>query len=83
MGMTHFLLVYDHVRGVLISREEFSDADDAGRRYAEVEREHFSGDIEVVLVGSDSIETVMRTHGNYFGRSSAIALFLGRETTLA
>ena len=32
------------------------------------EREH--GDepnIEIVLVGSDSIETVHRTHGNYFG----------------
>ena len=67
MGMTHFVLVYDRAQRSLIRSEEFSDATEAAERYAALEVEHRGDDIEIVLVGSDSIETVKRTHGNYFG----------------
>jgi hypothetical protein len=33
-------------------------------------------DIEIVLVGSDSIETVRMTHANYFDHSIALSKYL-------
>ena len=56
----HFLLVFDHEQGRLIETLKFGqDADAAVAAYAAKEAEY--GDeklIEVVLVGSDSFETV-------------------------
>lgn len=67
MALIHFLLVYDHAAGSLLSRREFRDADEAAAAYADMEQLH-CGDrhLEIVLVGADSIETIMQTHGNYF-----------------
>ena len=68
MALTHFLLVYDFSRGELAEApREFTNADEAAAAYAELEREH-RGDpnLEIVLVGADSIETIKQTHGNYF-----------------
>jgi hypothetical protein len=65
--LIHFLLVYDHSQRRLVLEREFTDAEEAGAAYAALEREHrTSPAIEVVLVGSDSLETVKQTHGNYF-----------------
>jgi len=66
--LIHFLLVFDHLAGALVGDpQEFSDATEAANAYAQLEREH-RGDrhLEIVLVGSDSIETIRQTHGNYF-----------------
>jgi hypothetical protein len=67
MPLIHFLLVYDHARERLVRRHEFADAAEAAAAYTELERENRGkADIEIVLVGADSIETIRQTHGNYF-----------------
>lgn len=64
----HFLIVYDRLHGVVLSRSQFEDADEAAGAYAALELRHRNDDnLEIVLIGSDSIETVMQTHSNYFG----------------
>lgn len=63
----HFLLVYSHKEQRLVRQEEFKDSAKATSAYTAAEREHLgSEDYEIVLIGSDSIETIMKTHGHYF-----------------
>lgn len=67
----HFLLVFDHEAGKLIEEIHFhTDGAKAVEAYAEKEKE-YSGRklVEIVLIGSDSIETVRLTHANYFDGS--------------
>lgn len=64
----YFLIIYDRHRGQLLDEpREFQDETIASEAYASAEKE-YNGDrnIEVVLVGADSIETVRQTHSNYF-----------------
>lgn len=67
-GTTHFLLVYNLDERRLHERLEFSDARDAVDAYHEMERKYLNArdEFEVVLIGSDSINTVMQTHASYF-----------------
>ena len=67
MPLIHFLLIYNIELGRLVETEEFTDARVAGARYAELER-RYAGQraFEIVLVGADSIDTIKRTHGQYF-----------------
>ncbi|HET8954711.1 MAG TPA: hypothetical protein VFN18_03525 [Solirubrobacterales bacterium] len=67
MALQHFLLVYDLNAQRLIAQEQFEDGAEAARAYAEHERK-FQGreDLEIVLVGADSIETIRQTHAHYF-----------------
>lgn len=70
MATIHFLLVYDVRQQRLIRRDDFLDATEAAAAYARLEAEHrMDRDFEIVLVGADSIETIMRTHGHYFGEA--------------
>lgn len=72
-GVTiHFLLVYSHGQQELLKCQEFDEVESAMAAYAEVERQYAneSDAFEVVLVGADSIETVMKTHGHYFRKAS-------------
>jgi hypothetical protein len=64
----HFLLIYDHEQGKLIHTEPFGeDQDSALAAYARAEMDYRERPrIEIVLVGSDSLETVRLTHANYF-----------------
>jgi hypothetical protein len=63
----HFLMVYDHARGRLLSQESFPDSATAVAAYAEAEKRYRKeGSIEIVLVGADSIDTIKQTHGHYF-----------------
>jgi hypothetical protein len=66
--LIHFLLVYDHVQQALVAEpREFLDSAEAAAAYAELEREHHhDANLEIVLIGSDSLETIKSTHGNYF-----------------
>lgn len=67
MSIVHFLLVYDRKSQKLIFDKPFTDSAEAVRAYEEMEEKHRDDrDMEIVLVGADSIETVMLTHGNYF-----------------
>lgn len=62
-----FLLVYDHRQRRLIEIEEFRDGKAAVAAYGAKEREHLRDpSIEVVLLGSDSLDTIKVTHRNYF-----------------
>jgi hypothetical protein len=74
----HFLLVFDHTAGHLIRSEAFGeDADSAMAAYASTEASYGTRkDVEVVLIGSDSFETVKRTHANYFDGSVAVSKYL-------
>jgi hypothetical protein len=67
----HFLLLLDVQRGEAEVRELGTDRDSAIAAYEAAEAEH-RGDAkwDIVMVGSDSIETVRRTHASYFDRSS-------------
>lgn len=66
--LQHFLLVFDHAAGVMLDLHRFgSDGDAALLRYAEVEKEYRNtSQVDIVLIGSDSLETVKVTHANYF-----------------
>lgn len=80
----HFLLVYSFKDGALVEQDEFTDAAKATAAYSELERKYAHTDqYEIVLVGSDSIETVMKTHGHYFNRASNIPADVDFERILA
>ena len=71
----HFLLVFDHSNAKLICVREFgTDLAAAVRAYGEMEKEHRdNADIDILLVGSDSLETVKVTHANYFDGTAGLA----------
>lgn len=68
----YFLVVYDYDAGRLVEVEEFgTDEARAVEAYDAKERElqgpsSDASAIEVVLIGSDSRETLELTHANYF-----------------
>lgn len=74
----HFLLIFDHHQGRLLDVVEFGDDSDAAvTAYAEAERRYQDERaVEVVLVGSDSLETVKVTHANYFDGPAAVSKYL-------
>lgn len=75
--LRHFLLVFDHQQGRLVEAREFDDGDEAVVAYGAKEREY--GDrplVEIVLIGSDSLETVKITHANYFDGTAAVSKYL-------
>jgi hypothetical protein len=76
--INHFLLVFDHQKGRLVETREFgADSKGAVAAYAQKERElQDQRLIEVVLIGSDSLETVKLTHANYFNGSVAVSKYL-------
>lgn len=77
--LVHYLLVFDHEQGHLIHECEYHDGAEAVAAYSDMEsRYERRKRIEVVLIGSDSIETIRRTHANYFdGSISATELLSG------
>jgi hypothetical protein len=67
MATVHFLLVYNRSEQRLTDHQAYSNSDEAVSAYEDMESAHRGDDnMEIVLVGADSIETVMLTHGNYF-----------------
>lgn len=67
-AIKNFLLVFDHGKNELIEQVNFEeDVERATEAYSEMERKYRDNHrVDIVLVGSDSIETVMVTHSNYF-----------------
>jgi len=65
----HFLLIYDHGAGELVEVKEFGvEAKKALNQYEALEELYRADNkMDIVLVGSDSLETVRVTHANYFG----------------
>lgn len=65
--INHFLVIYDIPAAAADVQSFDEDYGAAVAAYGEAEHEHRdSSDIEVVLLGSDSIETLKRTHSSYF-----------------
>jgi chromosome segregation and condensation protein ScpB len=77
MAFQHFLLVYDLARQELVRQLEFHDGDEAAAAYRELEGEYRGrSDLEIVLVGADSIETIKQTHAHYFERVASSSPYL-------
>lgn len=77
-SLKHFLLVFDHNRAELLDMKEFgTDSKTAMAEYAKLERAHMkeSDSIEIVLIGSDSLDTVKITHANYFDGTVAVSKY--------
>lgn len=74
----HFLLIFDHDEGRLLDTVDFGeDSDAAVTAYAESERLYQENPrVEIVLIGSDSFETVKATHANYFDGTVALSKYL-------
>lgn len=78
-SLNHFLLVFDHNTAQLVDLKDFGgDVKSAMAEYSRLEREHMasrSDGIEIVLIGSDSLETVKVTHANYFDGTVAVSKY--------
>lgn len=73
MPLRHFLIIFDSKRQKLIAADDVgSDREQAVRRLAACELEYGldRGDIQIVLLGAESLETVRRTHSQYFSVSA-------------
>lgn len=77
-AVQHFLLVFDHEQAKLIHEEDFGgNSDSAVRAYSRMENAYRGKDnIDILLVGSDSIETVRLTHANYFDGTASVSKYL-------
>lgn len=76
--LQHFLLVFDHHQGKLLEEIHFDeDSDAAVAAYAEKEHAYQGqASVEIVLVGSDSLDTVKITHANYYDGTVALSKYL-------
>lgn len=66
----YYLLIYEAAAADLQVEEYGSDGPAAAAEYTK--REHLywdRPDVEVVLVGADSLETIKKTHAHYFAAS--------------
>ena len=72
--MRHFLVVYNRHEGRIVRRRAYRGAADALDARFAAERE-FKGqpDIEVVVLGGESWQSVERTHSRYFSRVQDLA----------
>ena len=62
----HILVIYD-IRAGSAKVHEFEDYADALAAYERIEKEHLgSDDLDIVLLGADSLETIKKTHSSYF-----------------
>ncbi|HEV2755681.1 MAG TPA: hypothetical protein VG318_07875 [Actinomycetota bacterium] len=67
--MKQFVIVFDRPRGEILEMVEFPEAErDVALKelFDREERFRDEADVEVVMLGSDSIETLKATHGRYF-----------------
>lgn len=63
-----FLLIYDRNKDKLVEQKSFgTDIETATREYRAAEQMyHNQPEMDIALVGSDSIDTVKKTHSTYF-----------------
>jgi hypothetical protein len=68
VALIHFLLVYDLARQALVSEPRaFLDGRAAAEAYSALETLHRNDqNIQIVLVGADSLDTIKVTHANFF-----------------
>ncbi|MHB8692483.1 MAG: hypothetical protein ACYDHH_14685 [Solirubrobacteraceae bacterium] len=79
----YYLLIYEAATRRLQIEDFGAESAAAASTYSIREREYRDKpDIEVVLVGADSLETVKKTHSHYFATSTE-SLLLDLESALA
>jgi hypothetical protein len=68
VSLRHYLLLYDTKHQKLLDALDFgTDAEAAAQAYADKERAcRDRDDIEIVLLGADSLDTLRGTHPHYF-----------------
>lgn len=77
MALFHFLLIYDLSAERLVRQEEYADADEAVAAYATAERQYRGrNELEIVLVGADSLDTIRQTHAHYFDAVGTPSVYL-------
>lgn len=77
MSIVHFLLVYDRVEQKLVVQRPYTNSQEAVTAYEAMEAKYRDEtDMEIVLIGADSIEAVMLTHGNYFDGVASASPYL-------
>ena len=65
--MNHYLVVFDRSKGQILHRQRYQDRDVALKaRFSEERKRHDEPDIEVVVLGAASWDSLRRTHGRYF-----------------
>lgn len=64
--LVYFLIVYDTATEDIVSLREFGLASDAEAAYFAAERQYRNDQLQVVLFGADSIDSVRATHPHYF-----------------
>lgn len=65
--MRHYLLIYDRSTGKIIRHQEYGEAESALKARFNAEREYAEQpEIEVVVLGAESWESLTRTHARYF-----------------
>lgn len=65
--MRNYLVVFDKARGHITHFEEFDDGATALRARFAAERRHVGDpNIEIVVLGADSVANLHRTHARYF-----------------
>ncbi|OBG76256.1 hypothetical protein A5700_22500 [Mycobacterium sp. E1214] len=69
----YFLLVFSFDEGRLIHQMDYVNSDEAIAAYNAAEKQYrpHLDRFEIVLIGADSIATVMKTHGHYFNPSES------------
>jgi hypothetical protein len=76
----HFLITLDPNERKTTVEEFNTDYDAAQDAYQKAERQAWGTNLDVVLLSSDSLETIKRTHSSYFNMSESIAERLERIT---
>ncbi len=81
LKIKHFLIVYRIHAGVADVTPYEANYDAALDAYSQQERAYRDDpDVEVVLLGSDSLDTLKRTHSSYFELSEAhLDQIVGRQ----
>ncbi len=67
--MRHFLIIYDRRKGRILELHEYGPEEAAKASADRFERERVEradANIEVVLLGADSLDQVKATHSRYF-----------------
>lgn len=71
-AIKHFLVTFDPSTGLTGVKSFGTDYDAAQMAYAEAEESNgLGGKLDIVLLSSDSLATIKKTHSSYFGGGKA------------
>jgi len=77
--MTHWLIIYHRKRGELLSCDEYADSREALAERFRLERDAHP-DVEIVVLGAESLEALKVTHGRYFCSTGELLRRMANES---